>query len=140
VLSRNLLQHFLDLIDADLAPLDKARDHAYMLNDRLVTAIFRRLFLHRFRFRVLIIRHQIALAIQGAFLDPALLAPIVINTALRGALLAMCRATAKGTTQIVAVCVGRMGEEENPTMTAVLQIAPQVGLAPENRPQSDIVL
>ena len=52
----------------------------------------------------------------------------------------MTRATTEGTPQIIAINVGMFSQEENPAMTAALQVAPQVGLDSQNRALSLIVL
>jgi hypothetical protein len=52
----------------------------------------------------------------------------------------MTLAAAEGTPQMSPINVGGLCQEENPAMTAVFQVTPQLGLAPENRSQSDIVL
>jgi len=48
-------------------------------------------------------------------------------------------ATAEGTPQIIAINVGGLRQEEDPTVTAVLEVAPQVGLASQDRSQSLVV-
>ncbi|MBT7701779.1 MAG: hypothetical protein HN700_15940 [Verrucomicrobia bacterium] len=53
---------------------------------------------------------------------------------------AMTLATAERTPQIIAVNIGGLCQKENPAMTAVLQVAPQVGLASQYRSQRRIVL
>ncbi len=65
---------------------------------------------------------------------------VVCDTALRGTSLTVCLFATKGTTQVIALGVTWMSEEENPTMPAAFQTSSQVGMGSQNRPQYDVIL
>ncbi len=134
-----LLQHLFDLVEAHPTPLNQARDHAHIPHDRRSNIIRIRADLRLLRIDIILGAHQVASAIQDALSAAALLVTVVRRTAPRGFALSMCLTAAKGTAQVCAITVGEIGEEENPAMPATLQVAPQVGLASQNRSLSLIV-
>jgi len=70
--------------------------------------------------RICIGKPEITVAIQLAFLLLACLCAVVRNTSFCGTLLAMTGTTTKGTTQVGALDIGRLGEKENTTMSTSL--------------------
>jgi len=76
--------------------------------------------------RVCIGEPEIAFAIQLAFLLLACLCAIIRTTSFSGTLLAMTHTATEGATQVGALGIGGLGEEENPAMATSLQIVSQV--------------
>jgi hypothetical protein len=81
----------------------------------------------------------LAIAILNAPAFPAQLPAIVRDTPLGGLALAVGFAAAKGTPQILAPGIARMGKEENAAMPAAGQTASQVGMGAERPAQHEIV-
>jgi hypothetical protein len=65
---------------------------------------------------------------------------VVGDTALSRTLPAMRLSASKRTPQITAPYVTRMGQEENPAMTAPAQAPPQIRAASQKRPQHGVIL
>ena len=97
VLSRFLLQHLLDLVEAHKTPLDQTCDHPHMFDNRHHADSFGHLGLQGHGVAIPVRDHQIALAVQGAFLLSPLFRAVVGLAASRGLLAAMTLAAPKGT-------------------------------------------
>jgi hypothetical protein len=81
-----------------------------------------------------------SLAIFHLLLRFAFLSPVVGDAALGRTLLAMRLPAAKGTRQIAPPAIPRMGQEEDPALPATAQTSPQIGSAPQHRPQNHVIL
>jgi hypothetical protein len=131
VLSQNSLEHLPDLFLAHRASLNQADHHPHMLDHRLEP--LGRVVLggrdHRpDRLGPICGRFGDSALIKVALLFLALGVAVVGDTPLRGLLLAMGLPAAKGTTQVLAAGIARMGEEENTAMPAPTQTGSQVRL------------
>jgi len=143
VLSQNSLEHLSDLFLAHRASLNQADHHPHMLEHRLGP-------LDRVVLGGRGQRPDRAGPICGHFGNSALVkvallflalgVAVVGDTPLRRLLLAMGLPTTKGTTQVVAAGIARMGEEEYTAMPAPAQAGSQVRLGASNRSQEQIIL
>ena len=143
VLSQNSLEHLSDLFLAHRASLNQAHHHPHMLDHRLgpLGRVVLRCRGHRPDRAGSICGHFGSSAlVKVALLFPALWVAVVGDTPLRGLLLAMGLPAAKGTTQVVATGIARMGEEEYTAMPAPAQAGSQVRLGASNRSQEQIIL
>lgn len=140
VLSPFSPEHRPDLPEGHNAPLDQARDHADMLDDRRHLANrFRHPRSLRARLTRLTMPEQITPLVESPFLRAPLIRTVVGHAAHGRLTAAMTLAAPERTAQIIPVDVGGFGQEENTAMTTTLQVAPQVGLASQNRSLSLVI-
>ena len=125
VLSQNSLEHLPDLFVAYRASLNQADHHPHMLDHRLGLRCRGQ---RPDRAGPICSPFGNSALVQGALLFLALWVAVVGDTPLRGLLLAMGLPAAKGTTQVVATGIARMGEEEYTAMPAPAQAGSQVRL------------
>ena len=129
VLSQNSLEHLPDVCVAYRASLNQADHHPHMLDHRLgpIGPLVPECRGHRpDRSGPICGPFGNSALVQGALLFLALWVAVVGDTPLRGLLLALGLPAAKGTTQVAATGITRMGEEENPAMPAPAQAGSQV--------------
>jgi hypothetical protein len=144
-LSPNALEHLEDLGAADRSSLDQADHHAHILQHprRPPGAIPVLPEWHARRPRpgpIAVPFGPAALGVEGALLLLADRIPVIGDTAPSGLLLALSAPAAKGTPQVFATGITRMGEEKDPAMPAPRQASSQPGLGSEHRSQQHVIL
>ena len=149
VLSQNSRQHLPYLLQAYPAALNQAAGHPHMLEHRPIPRSGTNLYVAiLFGIRWVPLRRGLrtgwtlgcpAFAILDPFLEPALFASVILDTAPVGALLAVGLPAPKGTTQVFATGIARMSEKENSAMPASAQASSQVSFGSQNRSQHIIV-
>lgn len=136
-MSQNSCEHLHNLIQAHSPPLDQARRHTHIFHHPPIPLGFLNI---RLLLPIRVLSSLPAFAVLGPLLTLALLGAVIGDAAPRGTLPAVCISAAEGATQVPTIGVAWMGEEENSAMPAALQVPPQVGTGPQDRPQDDIVL
>jgi hypothetical protein len=144
-LSPNALEHLEDLGAADRSSLDQADHHLHIRQHPRVpldsTAVLRARDARRARCGAIAVRlGPGALAVEGALLLLAGRVTVIGDTPEGGLLLALSAPAAKGTPQVFATGITRMGEKKDPAMPAADQAASQPGLGSEHRSQQHVIL
>jgi hypothetical protein len=140
VLSHDSLQHLQHFAAADLTGFNQADDHPHVFDYAQVG--FDRLVLDRADLGKSGSRSRgaTALTLGVEHLLLFLMLAVVGNTPLGGLLPPMRFPAAKGTSQVPAAGIARMGEKKDPAMPAAGQASSQPMLGSQNRAQQEIVL
>jgi hypothetical protein len=133
-LSQNFLQQGRNLPPAHRPALDETHDHAHVLHHPGVWHRDRRHHLRRDRRR-----GRPALAVLLPLLSAALRPTVIFHAALRRPPPPLGLSAAKRTPQIAPTGIARMGDEEDPTVSASRQTSPQFGPGSQDRSQERVI-